>query len=156
MFGTPAAQLLIQFAGYPTVFNNTVLKRFINEAVANNPIQAMPKLMPTVILMTGVAHMMNTIRSNGQNLRDYETRVRKPEGELVLEAVRRFGGLGPFDYAYRYGEVDERNMGAIAEVAKSILGPAPQDVIDAFLYRRDIPEIVVTNLPGYGAYPADV
>ena len=68
-FSTPAAQMLVQFAGYPTVFNNTILKRFSNEMI-NSPAQTIPKVLPTVLLMTAVAHVGNTIRSSGNNLTD--------------------------------------------------------------------------------------
>ena len=32
LFSSPTGKLLFQFAGYPTAFNNIVLKRFINES----------------------------------------------------------------------------------------------------------------------------
>ena len=154
-FSTPAAQMLVQFAGYPTVFNNTVLKRFSNEMV-NSPAQAIPKVLPTVILMTSVAHVGNIIRSQGQNLKDYETGEDKDAGELIFEGVRRWGGLGPFDYAARYDNEYDRNVGSLTASLKTFAGPLPQDVIDGVLYRKGIPEILVTNVPGYGALPADV
>jgi hypothetical protein len=150
-FSTPAAQLLVQFAGYPTVFNNTILKRFSNELV-NSPVQATPKIIGTVALMTAVAHVGNTIRSNGENLRDYETGLKKDETELLGEAVRRWGGYGPFDYAARYGSESERNVGGTTSLLKTFAGPLPQDLIDAVLYRKGLTEIGVTNMPGYAAY----
>ena len=154
-FSTPAAQMLVQFAGYPTVFNNTVLKRFSNEMV-NSPAQAIPKVLPTVILMTSVAHIGNIVRSQGQNLKDYETGEDKDAGELIFEGVRRWGGLGPFDYAARYDNEYDRNVGSLTASLKTFAGPLPQDVIDGVLYRKGIPEILVTNVPGYGALPSDV
>ena len=150
-FSTPAAQLLIQFAGYPTVFNNTILKRFSNE-LFTSPAQTIPKLVPTVLLMTSVAHLGNTIRSNGQNLRDYETGALKSEGELLGEAIRRWGGYGPFDYASRWNNEYDRNVGGFTATAKAFAGPLPQDAIDAILYRKGLAEVAATNLPGYGAY----
>ena len=150
-FSTPSAQLLVQFAGYPTVFNNTILKRFSNELI-NNPVQATPKILTTVLLMTGIAHVGNTIRSNGNNLRDYETNLQKSEGELLGEAVRRWGGYGPYDYASRYGNESERNVGGTTALLKTAAGPLPQDLIDAVLYRKGLLEIGVTNAPGYAAY----
>ena len=149
-FSTPAAQLLVQFAGYPTVFNNTILKRFSNEAV-NSPMQSIPKVLPTVILMSAVAHIGNTIRSNGQNLRDYETGLKKDDGELLGESIRRWGGFGPFDYQSRWSNEFDRNVGAYTATLKAFAGPLPQDAIDGILYRKNIPEIVVTNVPGYSA-----
>jgi hypothetical protein len=150
-FSHPAAQLLVQFAGYPTVFNNTILKRFSNEAV-NSPMQSIPKALPTVLLMTAVAHVGNTIRSNGANLKDYETGMSKDEGELILEGVRRWGGFGPFDYQSRWSNEYDRNVGGFTATLKAFAGPLPQDAIDGILYRKNIPEIAVTNLPGYSAY----
>ena len=153
-FSTPAAQMLVQFAGYPTVFNNTILKRFANEAV-NSPAQSIPKAIPTVILMSSVAHIGNIVRSQGQNLKDYETGADKESGQLIFEAVRRWGGIGPFDYAARYDNEYDRNVGTLTASLKTFAGPLPQDVIDGVLYRKGIPEIMVTNVPGYGLLPAD-
>jgi len=149
-FSTPAAQLLVQFAGYPTVFNNTILKRFSNEAV-NSPMQTIPKVLPTALLMSAVAHVGNTIRSNGENLKDYETGLAKDNGELIGEAVRRWGGFGPFDYQSRWSNEYDRNVGAYTATLKAFAGPLPQDAIDGILYRKNIPEILVTNVPGYSA-----
>ena len=149
-FSTPAAQLLVQFAGYPTVFNNTILKRFSNEAV-NSPMQSIPKVLPTVLLMSAVAHIGNTIRSNGENLKDYETGLAKDNGQLIAEAVRRWGGFGPFDYQSRWSNEYDRNVGAYTATLKAFAGPLPQDAIDGILYRKNIPEILVTNVPGYSA-----
>lgn len=150
-FSHPAAQILIQFAGYPTVFNNTILKKFFNESV-NSPLQVMPKVLPTVLLMSSVAHLGNTIRSNGNNLKDYETGGYKSEGELLAEGIRRWGGFGPFDYASRWNNEYDRNVGGFTATAKAFAGPLPQDVIDAILYRKGLAEVGATNLPGYGAY----
>ena len=149
-FSTPAAQLLVQFAGYPTVFNNTILKRFSNEAV-NSPMQSIPKVLPTVLLMSAVAHIGNTIRSNGENLKDYETGLAKDNGQLIAESVRRWGGFGPFDYQSRWSNEYDRNVGAYTATLKAFAGPLPQDAIDGILYRKNIPEILVTNVPGYSA-----
>ena len=150
-FSTPAAQMLVQFAGYPTVFNNTILKRFAYET-KNSPMQAMPKIIPTVLLMTTVAHIGNTLRSNGANYKDYETGLTKDDGQLFFEAVRRWGGTGPFDYAQRYMNEKERDVGFIANTLKPIAGPLPQDILDGILYRKGLAELVATNLPGYQAY----
>tara|TARA_R100000655_G_scaffold23387_4_gene47134 strand:+ start:469 stop:4005 length:3537 start_codon:yes stop_codon:yes gene_type:complete len=149
-FSLPAAQLLVQFAGYPTVFNNTILKRFSNEAV-NSPMQSIPKVLPTVILMSAVAHIGNTIRSNGENLTDYETGLKKDDGKLIAESIRRWGGFGPFDYQSRWANEYDRNVGAYTATLKAFAGPLPQDAIDGILYRKNIPEILVTNIPGYSA-----
>ena len=150
-FSTPAAQMLVQFAGYPTVFNNTILKRFSNEAY-NNTQHAGPKIAGTAILMTAVAHQMNIIRSDGQNLRDYKTGEKIKGWQLGKDAVRRWGGMGPFEYAQRYGAESDRNVGGLTAGLKTFAGPIPQDLIDSILYRKGWQEIVATNLPGYSSY----
>ena len=165
-FGRPDAQFLIQFAGYPTVFNNTILKRFINEfsPVARDKnkkyglkgnesfVHQAPKIAMTAILMTSVAHLGNQIRSNGKANLDYETGKLKPDSEIIENAVRRWGGLGPLDYAYRYRSESDRNVGPGTSVMKAIGGPFPQDILDMVLYRKGFGEMFVTNLPYYGAY----
>jgi len=165
-FGRPDAQFLIQFAGYPTVFNNTILKRFINELspVARDKnkkyglkynegfAHTAPKIVMTTLLMTGVAHLGNEIRSNGKATLDYETGKPKPDGEVIGNAVRRWGGFGPFDYAYRYQEESNRNVGSGTSLMKAIGGPFPQDILDMVLYRKGFGEMFVTNAPYYGAY----
>ena len=165
-FGRPDAQFLIQFAGYPTVFNNTILKRFINELspVSRDKNKKLglkynegfghtaPKTAMTVLFMTAVAHVGNEIRSNGKATIDYKTGKRKPEEEVLASAIRRWGGFGPYDYMYRYTEESDRNVGQGTALLKSIGGPFPQDVIDMVLYRKGLGEVAVTNLPYYGAY----
>ena len=165
-FSRPDSQFLIQFAGYPTVFNNTILKRFLNEL---SPVHrdknkkyglkynegfahTAPKIVMTTLLMTAGAHIGNEIRSNGKATIDYETGKKKSDGDILGAAVRRWGGYGPFDYAYRYREEDERNVGPITSVMKAVGGPFPQDILDSVLYRKGFGEFLVPNLPYYGAY----
>ena len=165
-FGRPDAQFLIQFAGYPTVFNNTILKRFLTEfsPVARDKnkkyglkynegfAHQAPKIVMTTLLMTAVAHLGNEIRSNGKATIDYETGEAKPDSEVIGNAVRRWGGFGPFDYAYRYQEESNRNVGQGTSLMKAIGGPFPQDILDMVLYRKGFGEMFVTNAPYYGAY----
>lgn len=54
----------MQFVGYPTVFNNTVLKKFAQ----NLTTQQAPETLATVLLMTGGAIIGNAIRSDGKSL----------------------------------------------------------------------------------------
>ena len=49
--------------------------------------QTIPKVLPTVLLMSAVAHIGNTIRSNGENLTDYETGLKKDDGKLTWSDV---------------------------------------------------------------------
>ena len=165
-FGRPDAQFLIQFAGYPTVFNNTILKRFITEfsplardknkkyGLKGNEsfVHQAPKIAMTTILMTALAHAGNEIRSNGKANIDYETGKLKPDSEIIKNAVRRWGGLGPLDYAYRYRSESDRNVGPGTSLMKAIGGPFPQDILDMVLYRKGFGEMFVTNAPYYGAY----
>ena len=165
-FGRPDAQFLIQFAGYPTVFNNTILKRFINElspfARDKNKKFGLkynqsfghqaPKVAMTAMLMTAVAHIGNEIRSNGKASVDYETGKPKSDEEIIKNAIRRWGGFGPLDYAYRYQSESDRNVGPGTSVMKAIGGPFPQDILDMVLYRKGFAEMMVPNLPYYGIY----
>ena len=102
--------------------------------------------------MTSVAYMGNEIRSRGQATVDYKTGEQKPNRQILGEAVRRWGGFGPFDYASRYRSNTEQNTGAVASALKSVSGPAPQDIIDAILYRKGFAETLSSELPFYGSY----
>ena len=152
-FSSPAGSLLTQFAGYPTVFNNTILKRFVRE-MKTYPLQAgLPKVLPTVVLMTGVAHVGNLIRSQGKSLQDYQTGQDLPAGQIIKDAYRRWGGMGPLDYVTRFAEAsDARKSGLITSSLKSIAGPLPQDIIDSIAYRRGLTELLATNLPYQSFY----
>ena len=76
----------------------------------------------------------------------------KSGAEIVGNAVRRWGGFGPFDFASRYRSNQENNTGGVATVLKTVSGPFPQDVIDAILYRKGTAEFMSTELPFYGSY----
>ena len=149
-FSTPAAQVLIQFAGYPTVFNNVILKRFVSD-LKNYPMQTSPKIIGTTFLMTGVAMMGNYIR----NPQYFDTKIDgtlKSEGEIIMDGWQRWGGLGPLDYSRRFSEAEEAGAGPLGSVAKAVGGPLPQDVIDGLIYRKNVYELAGTNLPFYSAY----
>jgi hypothetical protein len=156
-FSNPSAQFLMQFAGYPTVFTNTVLKRFAREVSKDGSRKEMyrtGRILPTVMLMTAIAHIGNELRSNGKATLEYGTNEKKPDHKIILDAVRRWGGLGPFDYAQRFANERERGTGFVAETLKSISGPIPQDIIDAILYRKGLAELTVTNMPYFQLYDA--
>ena len=152
-FSSPAGSLLTQFAGYPTVFNNTILKRFVRE-MKTYPLQAgLPKILPTVMLMTGVAHVGNLIRSQGKSTQDYQTGEDLPTGRIIGDAFRRWGGYGPIDYVNRFAEAsDARKSGLITSAGKAFSGPLGQDLIDSIAYRRGLTELVATNLPYQSFY----
>ena len=153
-FSHPAARLLTQFAGYPTVFGNTILKRWVNESV-NHPLQALPKIAITTVAMTTVAHLLNTLRSGGENLYEYKTGEEKEPVKLAAEGIRRFGGFGLFDYATRYERNIESGRGGITSVLKTFAGPFPQDIIDAVSYDRGGVEVLAQNIPFYQVLPSE-
>ena len=164
-FSSPAGQLLVQFAGYPTVFNNTVLKKFVNEM--DKPEIVAPKVLAASMLMTATAVLTNTIRSDAKNFEDLETL--KPgelfdsdnfevNREIVLDAVQRWGGLGIGDYGRRWYENYKIGGGDLGVALKTPTGPLAQDVIDMLLYRKGIGEVAASNLPFVGltsAIPED-
>ena len=148
-FSHPAGQIFSQFAGYPTVFNNTILKRWINEGAFEHKLQTSPKIIGTALAMTAVATYTNAMRSQGRSLEQDNSRV-------ITEAVQRWGGLGPFDYVERFIRNKEYGSGAVGAMVKTPFGPVAQDVVDAILYRKGFSEIIGTNLPFYSAYPYEV
>ena len=148
-FGSPAGQLLMQFAGYPTVFNNTILKRFVTDS-KDYPLQTTPKILGTTMLMTSVAMMGNYIRSGGKNWEQQEP------GELVYEGIRRWGGVGFWEYADRLQTNVDLGGGQAASLIKSFAGPLGQDAIDMLIYRKGLAELATTNLPLYSALPKEV
>ena len=152
-FSSPAGSLLTQFAGYPTVFSNTILKRFVRE-MKTYPLQVgLPKVLPTTLLMTGVAHVSNLIRSQGKSLQDYQTGEDLPTGQVIGDAWRRWGGMGPLDYVNRFTDAsDAKKSGLVTSFLRMGAGPLPQDVIDAIAYRRGFTEIAATNLPYQSFY----
>ena len=154
-FSTPAGQILFQFAGYPTVFNNTILKRWSYEAaddlkrIGKGQLpQATPKIMGTALAMTTVAAFMNGVRSGGASLEQDDSTV-------ILEAVQRWGGLGPADTLYRTQQNAMYGSGPAGTAFKMLPGPIVSDVVDTIAYRKGIPEILVTNTPYYSLLSSD-
>ena len=140
-FSHPAGQILMQFVGYPTVFNNTVLKKFAQ----NMSTPQAPQTVATMLLMTGGAIIGNAIRSDGKSLE-------KSDGEIIAEAVQRWGGLGPLEYGKRFQTNAELGGGMFGAIAKLPPGAIPQDFVDSVLYRQGLAEVFTKNLPGYSAY----
>ena len=152
-FGNPTAQFFVQFLGYPTVFNNTILTRFIRDLspTSQRTMLTAPRTLGTVMAMTAVAGMGNEIRSGGRSMINSDG-TPKSDGEIVGNAVRRWGGFGPLDFAARYRSNQENNTGGVATLAKTVSGPFPQDIIDAILYRKGLAETLSTEVPFYGSY----
>jgi len=148
-FSHPAGQLLAQFAGYPTVFNNTILKRWINEGIVENKRQTSVRIAGTALAMTSIATYMNAVRSGGRSLEE-------DDGTIILEAVQRWGGLGPADYAYRFHQNATYGSGQVGALLKTPTGPIVSDVFDSVLYRKGLVETMYTNVPFYSALPKDI
>tara|TARA_R100001443_G_scaffold115196_2_gene132419 strand:+ start:5740 stop:10797 length:5058 start_codon:yes stop_codon:yes gene_type:complete len=149
-FNTWWAQVLVQFAGYPTAFNNTVLKGMARNAISD-PVANAPKVLAATTMMTGIATLTNAIRSEGRSITEAEDDV-----EIVADSIRRWGGYGPFDYVHRYIEGSKMNSGGVTALLKAPTGPVVSDALDMILYRQGLPEVVVQNLPGYSAYPKEL
>ena len=137
------AQLFVQFAGYPTAFNNTVLKGMARNMV-RDPVANVPKIMGATTMMTGVAVMTNAIRSEGRSLQEEDSKV-------MGEAIRRWGGFGPYEYIHKYLEGAKYGGRETAAAIKAPLGPLPADLIDSVVTDKSIPEILGTNIPFYSA-----
>jgi len=148
-FSHPAGQILAQFAGYPTVFNNTILKRWINEGLIENKKQTSARIAGTALAMTSIAVFMNAVRSGGRSLEE-------DDSTIVLEAVQRWGGLGPADYAYRFNQNATYGSGQVGALLKTPTGPIVSDVFDSVLYRKGLVETLYTNVPFYSALPKDI
>ena len=150
MFSSPAGKLLFQFAGYPTAFNNIVMKRFVNESF-KYPMSASPKVLGATLAMTSVAVLGNYLRSEGTSFVDYQTGRPKTEGEIIADAWARWGGFAFFDYARRINQNYKYGSGTIGSLAKGVTGPLPADAVDMILYRKGIFSIGASNTPFYGA-----
>ena len=145
----PAGQALTQFASYPTAFNNTVLKRFASEVfrdAKDKRLISSPKIVATTVLMTATAAFTNAIRSGG-------TSLEKEPNEILIDAVDRWGGLGPMVYAHRFKENAELGGGMIGALAKAPTGPLAQDFLDSILFRKGPAEVIAANVPFYSALP---
>ena len=152
-FSDPSVNYLVQFAGYPTVFNNTILKRFVNES-KNYPLIAGPKVLATTLLMTSVALLGNYVRTVGIQ-RNEERWKDMSIGELISESIRRWGGFGPFDYVARWADQEDRGLGIVPRISKSVVGPLPQDIMDMYLYRKGLAETALSNVPYSALLPTE-
>ena len=147
-FSNPHVNFLVQFLGYPTVFNNTVLKRFINESW-RHPVRVAPKVAATSMLMTATALATNYIRTVGiqGNEKWYNE---QSEAAHLWDAWSRWGGAGWADFGVRYTESKQRGAGGYSALLR-IGGPLTQDIGEAIQYNRGYLEPLVKNLP-YSAW----
>ena len=143
-FNNPGAAILVQVAGYPTAFNNTVLKGFARDTI-RYPMANLPKVTAAAGMMAGTATMMNAIRSGGESLE------RKKDLDIVIESFERPGLLGWGQHFWRWYEGMKYGAGPVGSTLKSISGPFGGDVVDGIAYRTPWFLIAGTNLPGYGA-----
>jgi len=143
-FNQPGASILVQFAGYPTAFNNIVLKGFARDVI-RHPMSNAPKVIAASGMMAGTATMMNWIRSGGESLEN------KKDAEIILQSFERPGLLGWLQYPLRYYEGTQYGAGFIGSGLKSVSGPFMGDVVDGIAYRQPWFLPLGTNLPGYGA-----
>jgi|TARA_R110000822_G_scaffold83889_3_gene197267 hypothetical protein len=148
-FSNPSVNYLVQFAGYPTAFNNTIMKRFVNESI-NYRTKVIPKVLATSMLMTSVALLGNYIRTVGVS-GNQERWDSQTDAQKISEAYRRWGGFAAFDYAMRFETEKERGSGLPTALFKGVVGPIGQDFIDAIAYRKGFTGIAASNLP-YSAW----
>jgi len=146
-FNSPVGQLVMQFASYPTVFNNTVLKNMARE-VSSDPVRNAPKLVAATALMTGGAVLTNAFRSEGRSLEEEETKI-------VSDAISRWGGFGPLDYGFRYARGIEYGGLTAGSTLKAPFGPLVADVVDAVQFRHSPLQIATQNIPFYSALPKE-
>ena len=143
-FNSPGSGILVQFAGYPTAFNNTVLKGFARDVI-RHPMANAPKVIAASGMMAGTATLMNWLRSGGESLKN------KKDTEIILQSFERPGLLGWLQYPLRYYEGTQYGAGFIGSSLKSVSGPFVGDVVDGIAYRQPWFLALGTNLPGYGA-----
>ena len=147
-FSNPHVNFLVQFLGYPTVFNNTILKRFVNETV-RHPVATAPKVAATTMLMTATALATNYIRTVGiqGNEKWYNE---QSELEHLIDAWARWGGAAWGDFGVRYTEARQRGAGGYSALLR-IGGPLAQDIGESIQYNRGYIEPLIKNLP-YSAW----
>ena len=154
-FSSPAGKMLFQFLGYPTVFNNTIMKRFVNE-MRNNGMVTTPKILGTTMLMASTATFMNYWRSNGKNIEDKDLTDPKDMSELFLDGAIRTGLLGLAELPIKYGRSFKSNKGDFGSLVTTPTGPLVGDLIEMTRYNKGLWESLASNLPGFSAYDSPV
>ena len=141
-YSHPAAQLFVQFMGYPTAFNNIVLKGMARNVVKNPMING-SKVLAATTLMTGTAMLGNMIRSHGESL-DLDP------VDQVAEGVRRWGGFGPFEIAHKYIQGKKYGRSWLGPAIKAPLGPLPSVIVDSVAYGQTPFQTGGKMVPGFG------
>ena len=142
-FNNTFAQLAVQFANYPTAFNNTILKGFARD-LYRYPVQSAPNILAATTMMIGTAHLMNTVRSRGENLKN-------DDQTLLLDAIERPGLLGPLTHAYRYHRGTQYKQGWVSGITKAFGGPLIADYVDAVQYSSSPYTVGIQQMPFWGA-----
>ena len=152
-YSNPSANFLVQFLGYPTVFNNTILKRFLNDSWRHKA-RVAPKVAATTMLMTATALATNYIRTVGiqRNEKFYNE---QSDWQHLKDAWSRWGGFFWADYGIRYAEARERGGKALPAFGR-LFGPIGQDLVEMFQYNRGILETISRNVPYSAWIPTEV
>ena len=152
-FSNPNVNFLVQFLGYPTVFNNTILKRFVNDSY-RHPVKVGSKVVATTMLMTSAALVTNYIRTVGIQ-RNEKWYNEQSDLQHLEDAWTRWGGAAWADFGIRYAEARERGSKLLPSVGR-LFGPIGQDIAEIFQYNRGILETVARNVPYSAWLPTEV
>ena len=147
-FGNPVSQVLIQFANYPIVFSNTVLKQMARDTI-RYPAANAPRTAAAMTMMTGVAMIGNNIRSRGES-------GNKTIEQQIIDGFDRTGLAGQASYLYRgYKNASIGGGGFVPIITKTFGGPFVSDVADGIAYNTDPITWLSQNMPGYSLMAPD-
>jgi len=132
-------KLAFQFMSYPTLFNNVVIKRMLNE-LREYPVQTSPKLLITGFLMTSIAMQMNLLRNP-------ERHTKMSDEENILEAAERWGALAQGSMVKRTAEAAKYGSGFTGSLTRGVFGPSVGDALDSIEYKLGPTSIVARNVP---------
>ena len=132
-------KVAFQFASYPTLFNNIVIKRMINE-LNEFPVQTAPKLLITGFLMTSIAMWMN-------QLRNPERHEKLSDEENVLEGLERWGALAQGANLKKGIDAAKYGSGPVGITTRAVFGPTVGDALDSLEYKLGPSTLVTRNLP---------
>jgi hypothetical protein len=144
--------------GFPTAFNNTVIKNAIREVTrdakglkSGQLPTSTASIMAGITTMTTAAMIGDTVRTLGRNLEEVDEGKKDLE-DLIFSATKRAGLLGPYEYAYRI-EQNRKYQTLPESVIKNLSGPAVSDIIDLASgeYGRGALSLAVKKIPGVTA-----